>query len=68
MYACTVKPSADFSRGCALPATRPRIFATHPHRQLLRESCGPMSPYAQHVDHHDKPYLKPDHAPSKRRT
>jgi hypothetical protein len=25
------KPGADFSRGCALPATRARISATHPH-------------------------------------
>jgi hypothetical protein len=28
----SAKPGADFSRGCALPPTRPPISATHPHR------------------------------------
>jgi hypothetical protein len=27
-----LKQGADFSRGCAYPATRPPISATHPHR------------------------------------
>jgi hypothetical protein len=30
MYACILEMLADFSRGCALPAPRPLIFATHP--------------------------------------
>src|SRR5215212_58163 len=34
----SVKPSADFSRWCAHPATRPRISATHPHHRAIRKS------------------------------
>jgi hypothetical protein len=30
MYGYATKSDADFSRGCAHPATRPRISATHP--------------------------------------
>jgi hypothetical protein len=39
MYACTMKPGADFARGCVLPVIAHSFLATHPHpgiRQLLR--------------------------------
>jgi hypothetical protein len=32
-----VKLGADFSRGCAHPAARPLISATHPHHPAIRE-------------------------------
>src|SRR5918995_4464512 len=33
----SLKPGVDFSKGCAHPATRPRISTTHPHRLIIRE-------------------------------
>jgi hypothetical protein len=34
----SLKFGADFSRGCAHPATRPLISMTHPHSLTIRES------------------------------
>ena len=43
MYAWPSKSGADFSRGSAHPATRPRILATHPRRFANRAPPAPVA-------------------------
>ena len=63
-----MKPGADFSRGCAHPATRPPISATHPvtrknrspgNRTPARRGSRPELPWTAHylgveVNHHTR--------------
>ena len=41
MYACVLETGCGFIEGCAHPATRPPISATHPRRLSIRELLCP---------------------------
>ena len=49
MYACTLNPGADFSRGCAHSAMRPPISAAHP--PLLDSRINPREPQSNATEH-----------------
>src|SRR5215216_7107481 len=54
--------SADYSRGCAHPATRPRISATHPRRPTLYTATK-FAPLGAPITHQDFPHDLPREEP-----
>jgi hypothetical protein len=66
-YACSNGTRRGFFEAVCAPSNATARFRDPP-RLTIRELREPVSPYPQHVDHHDNAHRKPDNASSKRRS